>query len=62
MFDDNEVNEKIYETMCEIEIEEIPLYDDVEESERCRIASDIVTILGNSMAEANGWFDEDDSV
>ncbi len=58
-FTDEEMNERIYEPMCDIEIVEIPK-DDSEESNRCVIASDIVTILGNSMAEANGWLDEDD--
>ncbi len=57
-FTDEEVNERIYEPMCNIEIEET-LKDDEEETERGFIASDIVTILGNSMAEANGWIEED---
>ena len=53
-FDDDELDEKVYEPLCEIEIEEIPRTDEEEESERCRLASEIVTILGNSFAEANG--------
>ena len=53
-FTDDELDEKVYGPMCDIEIEEIPS-DDSEETERCKIASEIVTILGNSLAEANGW-------
>lgn len=53
-FTDDELNEKVYEPMCDIEIEEAPI-DDSPESERCSMASDIVTILGNSLAEYNGW-------
>lgn len=48
--------------MCEIEIEEIPRTDEEEESERCRLASEIVTILGNSFAEANGLIEEEELV
>ena len=56
---DDELNEKVYEPMCEIEIDEIPSSDE-EESERCKMASEIVTVLGNSLAEANGWLDEEE--
>lgn len=60
-FNDEELNSKVYEPMCDIEIAEAPIGDDEEETERCKVASDIVTILGNSLAEANGWFDEEAS-
>lgn len=56
-FTDDEVNDKIYEPMCDIEIEEISENDSIPESTRCKIASDIVTILGNSMAEYRGYID-----
>ena len=56
-YTDDELNEKVYEPMCDIEIEEAPA-DDGEESERCAMASEIVTILGNSLADANGWLED----
>ena len=59
-FDDEEFNDRIYEPMCEIEIEEVPDDDDEPESERCIMASDIVTVLGNSLAKANGWLEENE--
>ena len=58
-YTDDELNEKVYEPMCDIEIEEAPL-DDAEESERCKMASEIVTVLGNALAEANGWMDKEE--
>lgn len=53
-FDDSELDKKVYKPMCGIEFEEI-LCDGVEESDRYQLASGIVTILGNSVSEANGW-------
>lgn len=58
-FTDDELNEKVYEPMCDIEIAEAPL-DDADESERCKMASEIVTVLGNSLAEANGWLNKEE--
>ena len=55
-YTDDELNEKVYEPMCDIEIEEAP-QDDADESDRCKMASEIVTVLGNSLAEANGWLE-----
>lgn len=60
-FDDDELNEKVYEPMCEIEISEIPINDDDPETERCRLSSEIVTLLGNSLAEAYGFSGEEES-
>ena len=48
--DDDTLYDEIYEKMCNIEIDEVCSNDDGEETERCRIASDIVTILGNTIA------------
>ncbi len=50
----------VYDVMCGIEAEEIPASDDEEESERCKMASDIVTELGNALAQEEGLFDKDD--
>ena len=57
---ENELYDVVYETMCSIEIAEIPSSDDVPESPRCMMASDIVTLLGNAIAMSNGCFDEPD--
>ena len=57
---ENELYDNVYETMCSIEIAETPLSDDVPESPRCTMASDIVTLLGNAIAMSNGYFDEPD--
>ena len=45
--------------MCDIELTEIPA-DNSEESERCEMASDIVTELGNALAQEQGIYDEED--
>lgn len=57
-FNDDELNDKVYEPMCDIEIEEAPADDDTPETDRCQMASHIVTVLGNSLAEYNGWIEE----
>ena len=49
----------VYDVMCDIELAEIP-DDDSEESERCAMASDIVTELGNALAKEQGIYDEED--
>lgn len=46
---DDALYDNVYDRMCDIETEETPA-DDSEESEHCRMASDIVTILGNALA------------
>lgn len=51
---------EMYNALCEIETAEIPVSSDEEESERCKIVSSIVTVLGNAIAESNGYFDEED--
>lgn len=57
-FDDDEFNDRVYEPMCDIEIEEEMMNSDGVETERGTLAAEIVTILGNSLAEANGWIEE----
>ena len=58
-FSDDEFDEKVYDPMCDIEIEETPL-DDSDLSDRGKLAESIVTVLGNSLAETNGWIDDSD--
>ena len=57
--DEDELYDLVYDDMCDIELEEISAADDVKESERCEIASSIVTALGNALAKEQGMFDED---
>ena len=47
--DENQLCDQVYDAMCDIEIEEVPL-DGEDESDRCILASDLVTILGNTPA------------
>lgn len=49
--------EDVYERMCDVEVESVP-DEGEEESERCVLASDIVTILGNTIPKH--WKDEDE--
>lgn len=58
-FDEDELYDRVYDVMCDIEIAEIPDNNEPE-SERCIIASHIVTILGNALAKAEGWMQGDD--
>lgn len=46
---EDELYDKVYEKLCDIEIETIPEDDEEEESERCKMASDLVTKFGNSL-------------
>lgn len=55
--DEDKVYDVVYEKMCDIEIEEVCANDSDEDTERCEIASDIVTILGNALAKKEGFFD-----
>lgn len=54
--DEDALYDRVYETMCNIEIDEVCSAEG-EESERCEIASDIVTTLGNALAKEDGVFD-----
>ncbi|MCD8017845.1 MAG: hypothetical protein LUE97_08630 [Oscillospiraceae bacterium] len=45
--------------MRDIEITELSA-DDEPESKRCEMASDIVTVLGNALAEEEGFYDQQD--
>ena len=49
---------EMYDALCDIEIAEIPVSSDEEESDRCKVVSSIVTALGNVIAKANGYFTE----
>lgn len=55
---EQQVYDIVYETMCNIEIEEVCANTDGNDTVRCAIASDIVTILGNAMARAEGFYEE----
>ena len=46
--DDDTLYDEVYDVMCDIEIDEIA---DGEDTERCEMASSIVTELGNTLAE-----------
>lgn len=58
--DEDALYDRVYDVMCDIELAEIPDSDDAEESDRCKMASSIVTELGNALAEEQGIYDEDD--
>ncbi len=53
LFDDDEVNEKVYEPMCEIEIEEIPL-DDCKEKSSSRMWERIIKPAPTCMQAETG--------
>lgn len=57
---DDELYNTVYEPMCNIEIDEVCASETEEETERCQIASDIVTILGNALAEQEGFLNEEE--
>lgn len=46
---EDDLYDRVYETMCDIEIEELCADNGDDETERCEIASDIVTVLGNAL-------------
>ena len=47
--DEGDVYSLIFEKMCEIEIDEVCSKIGDEDTERCEIASDIVTVLSNTI-------------
>ncbi len=49
--DEDELYDRVYEKMFEIECEELIEHEDEEDTERCTLASDIVTILGNTLPD-----------
>lgn len=57
--DEDNLYDNVYEKMCDIEIDEVCENGGGDETERCSIASDIVTILGNALAESEGYFDSE---
>lgn len=50
--------DKIYDDLCRIELEET--LDDSELTERGKLVESIVTLMGNAIAEDEGFFDEVD--
>jgi CRISPR/Cas system-associated endonuclease/helicase Cas3 len=52
---DEDLYDKVFEKMCDIEIDTIPDDEDEEESDRCKMASDIVTLLGNSIPREDDY-------
>ena len=57
--DEEQIYDIVYDTMCDIEVEEVCKKDALDDdSERCDIASDIVTIRGNAMAEKDGFYEK----
>ena len=50
---------EMYVALCDIEIAEVPTGSDEVESDRCKVVSSIVTVLGNAIAEAYGYFTEE---
>lgn len=51
--------EEIYDALCDIEVDETIKAGDCKLSREGKLASDIVTVIGNAIADANGYFDED---
>lgn len=47
--DEDTLYDKVYEKMCDIEMDEVFKNDGDEDTKRCSIASDIVTLLGNTL-------------
>ena len=49
---------EVYDVLCDIEIEET--IDDDELSERGKLAESLVTLMGNAIAESEGYLNEYD--
>ena len=47
--DEDALYDVVYEKMCDIEVEEVCNSSGESESDRCEMASDIVTLLGNTL-------------
>lgn len=56
---EDDLYDKVYDVMCDIEIAEIPL-DDTPETEHCKMASDLVTILGNTIEVEEDYSDDEE--
>ena len=50
--------EEVYDALCDIELDEIT--PDREESPRCKLATELVTLFGNEIAVDEGVYDEDE--
>lgn len=46
---EDDLYNRVYEKLCDVEIETIPDDDSEEESDRCKMASDLVTLLGKTL-------------
>lgn len=57
--DDDTLYDKVYDVMCDIEIAETPSSDDPL-TEHCKMASDLVTVLGNTLAVYDPEIDGED--
>lgn len=51
--DDDALYDKVYDVMCDIECAETPSSDE-SLSEHCEMASELVTILGNTLDDGEG--------
>ena len=47
--DEDALYDVVYEKMCDVEVEEVCNSSGESESDRCEMASDIVTLLGNTL-------------
>ena len=56
--DEDTLYDKVYDHMCDIEIEETPS-DNSPLTAHCQMAADIVTELGNALAKEQGYLDDD---
>ena len=56
--DEDELYDKVYETMCDIECAETPSTNEPL-SEHCAMASNLVTILGNTLESDDDEEDEE---
>lgn len=50
----------IYDTLCDLEVEELCKSGDGSLSERAEFVSEIVTVFGNEIAKEQGDYDEED--
>lgn len=52
--------DEIYDALCDMEVDELTKAGNAELPDRGKIVGDIVTTLGNAIAEAEGYFDEEE--
>ncbi len=56
---EDELYDIVYDRKCDIETAETPLKSDEPLSDRCKLASDIVTVMENAIALEQGLMDKD---